>query len=44
MNIDKGLAVVIGMSLAYFVSFLGLILAWIAYRRHHHHPVRKEKE
>lgn len=25
---DKGLAMVIGMSIAYLASFLGLILAW----------------
>ena len=32
---DEGLAMVIGMSIAYFVSFLGLALAWISYKRHH---------
>jgi hypothetical protein len=32
---DKGLAMVIGMSIAYFASFLGLILAWRSYRKHH---------
>jgi hypothetical protein len=25
---------VIGMSIAYFASFLGLVLAWVSYRRH----------
>ncbi len=32
---DKGLAMVIGMTIAYLASFLGLILAWYAYRKHH---------
>lgn len=32
---DKGLAMVIGMSIAYAASFLGLILAWRSYRKHH---------
>jgi hypothetical protein len=36
---NKGLAMVIGMSIAYFASFLGLILAWRSYRKHH----KKEK-
>ena len=31
---NKGLAMVIGMSIAYFASFLGLVLAWVSYRRH----------
>lgn len=31
---NKGLAMVIGMSIAYFASFLGLILAWVSYRKH----------
>ena len=31
---DKGLAMVIGMSIAYVASFLGLVLAWYAYRKH----------
>ena len=37
---DKGLAMVIGMSIAYLASFLGLLLAWYSYRKHH----QKEKE
>jgi hypothetical protein len=32
---DEGLGIVIGMSIAYFASFLGLILAWHSYRKHH---------
>jgi hypothetical protein len=32
---DKGFAMVIGMSIAYAASFLGLILAWYYYRKHH---------
>lgn len=31
---DKGLAMVIGMSIAYIASFLGLILAWKSYKEH----------
>jgi hypothetical protein len=32
---DKGLGMVIGMSIAYLASFAGLILAWLSYRKHH---------
>lgn len=32
---DQGLAVVIGMSIAYFFSFLGLLLAYVSYRKKH---------
>jgi len=31
---DKGFSMVIGMTIAYAVSMLGLILAWISYRKH----------
>jgi hypothetical protein len=31
---DKGFAMVIGMSIAYAASFLGLLLAWYSYRKH----------
>lgn len=37
---DKGLAMVIGMTIAYVASFLGLILAWRSYRKHQ----KKESE
>jgi hypothetical protein len=37
---DKGFAMVIGMSIAYIASFLGLILAWYSYKKHH----KKERE
>lgn len=30
---DQEFAMVIGMTIAYGVSFLGLIVAWIAYRK-----------
>jgi hypothetical protein len=30
---DQGFAVVIGMSIAYFFSFLGLLLAYFSYRK-----------
>jgi hypothetical protein len=36
---DKGLQMVIGMSLAYVTSFAGLILAYISYKKH-----KKEKK
>ena len=32
---DKGLAMVIGMTIAYLASFVGLILAWRSYKKHH---------
>lgn len=38
---DQGFAVVIGMSIAYFFSFLGLLLAYFSYRKK---TRRKEKE
>ena len=31
---DKGLAMVIGMSIAYLASFIGLLLAWRYYRKY----------
>lgn len=37
---DKGFAMVIGMTIAYLASFVGLILAWRSYRKHH----KKEAE
>jgi hypothetical protein len=36
----QGLAVVIGMSIAYFFSFLGLLLAYYSYKKKH----RERKE
>jgi hypothetical protein len=36
---DKGLQMVIGMSLAYVTSFAGLLLAYISYKKH-----KKKKE
>lgn len=32
---NQGLATVIGMTIAYAASFLGLILAWRSYKKHH---------
>lgn len=32
---DQGLVTVIGMSIAYFASFLGMGLAWYGWRRRH---------
>jgi hypothetical protein len=31
---DRGLTMVIGMTVAYLASFIGLLLAWRAYRKH----------
>lgn len=31
---NEGLATVIGMTIAYVASLLGLLLAWYGYRRH----------
>ena len=31
---DKGFAMVIGMSIAYLASFLGLVLAWRYYNKY----------
>jgi len=30
---EKGLSMVIGMSIAYLASFIGLVLAWIYYKK-----------
>jgi len=38
---DKGLAMVIGMSIAYLASFLGLILEWRSYNKHNKHGNEK---
>lgn len=35
---DKALATVIGMSLAYLASLAGLLLAWWSWRRKHKEP------
>lgn len=39
---NKGLTMVIGMSIAYGASFLGLILAWISYRKHQKKATKEE--
>jgi hypothetical protein len=31
---EQGLTMVVGMSIAYLASFVGLLLAWRAYRKH----------
>lgn len=33
-KMDKGLTVVIGMSIAYVASLLGMFLAYISYKKH----------
>jgi len=41
----QNLAVVVGMSIAYLCSFLGLILAYVSYRKKHKGgPEGKEKD
>jgi hypothetical protein len=32
--VDKGFYMVVGMSIAYVASLLGMLLAWYSYRRH----------
>lgn len=39
-TMNQALATVIGMSIAYVASCLGLLLAWRSYRKHH----RKEED
>ena len=39
---DQGLAVVIGMSVAYIASFLGMGFAYWAYRRRHKDSDKKK--
>lgn len=34
---SQSFAVVIGMSIAYFFSFLGLLLAYFSYKKKHKH-------
>lgn len=41
---NKGLAMLIGMSIAYGASFLGLVLAWVSYRRHQRKIERRGPE
>ncbi len=35
---DRGLVTLIGMSIAYAASLIGLVLAWVAYRRRQRQP------
>ncbi len=39
---SQSLAVVIGMSIAYFFSFLGLLLAYFSYQKKHKNKNKKE--
>ena len=39
---DKGLVTLIGMSIAYVASFIGLGLAWWSYRKRHSVQSRKD--
>ncbi|MGQ9617698.1 MAG: hypothetical protein ACUVUG_01925 [Candidatus Aminicenantia bacterium] len=40
---SKGLFVVLGMTIAYLVSFLGLILAYYSYKKRKQAPSGEEK-
>lgn len=39
---DEGWAVVIGMTVAYIASFLGMLFAYLAYRRRKKEPDREK--
>lgn len=41
---SKGLFVVLGMTIAYFVSFLGLILAYFSYKKRASESRRKSED
>jgi ABC-type spermidine/putrescine transport system permease subunit II len=41
---NEGLSVLIGMSIAYVASFLGLILAYVSYRRRQREKAGPGKE
>ena len=40
---NEGLLVLVGMSIAYVASFLGLVLAWVSYKRRHKSKVSETK-
>lgn len=40
---SKGLFVVLGMTIAYFVSFLGLILAYFSYKKRKSSSTKENK-
>ncbi len=40
---DQSFAVVIGMSIAYFFSFMGLLLAYFSYRKKHKNKITGKK-
>jgi len=35
MDMDQGLVTVIGMSIAYVASFMGMALAWYGWKKRH---------
>jgi uncharacterized membrane protein YdjX (TVP38/TMEM64 family) len=41
---NEGLSVLIGMSIAYIASFLGMILAYVSYRRKQREKAPRGKE
>jgi len=41
---NEGLSVLIGMSVAYAASFLGMIVAYLAWRRRRRNPAGTDKE
>lgn len=40
---DRGLVTLIGMSIAYLASLLGMGFAWWGWRRKHKNPEREQK-
>jgi H+/gluconate symporter-like permease len=43
-EMDQGLKMVIGMSLAYITSFAGLVLAYFSYRAHQKKKKQEEEQ
>lgn len=39
---NEGLSVLIGMSIAYVASFIGMIVAYVAYKKRHKTNVKNE--
>ena len=41
---NEGLSVLVGMSIAYVASFLGLVLAWVSYKRRHKNKTETKRD
>jgi H+/gluconate symporter-like permease len=41
---NEGMSVLVGMSIAYVASFIGMIVAYVAYKRRHKNKQDEEKE